>query len=227
MKPYTLNNLRLSEAEGKFLIDNKEHDFLIPILNQWLKVNVEYIAENEGGVTHYWFNERANLSAFAGAIWRSGGLVCEEFVAPKGNNGKLGRIDMQFSYCEKTILVEAKHGWLYLPQKSQKNFKAEIETIMATAEKDIIHTLKADEKKATGLALTFLTPYWDGAKEYPKYIVDELENLLFLKNSLNNLSFVAYLKRPTDKAFILGKNEKEAFNSIIMLGHIISPASSE
>lgn len=217
---YTLNNFKLPKTEGKFLIKDSHYEFFLPILNQWLKVNIEYIEEHKGSLTHYWFNERANLSAFAGAIWRSGGLVCEEFVAPKGNNGKLGRIDMQFSYCKNTILVEAKHGWLYLPQKNQKDFKADIESVMKAAENDITHTLKAQKKGTHGLALTFLTPYWDNSKKHPKHIEEELEDMLFVDDNLDNVSFVAYLKRPAAEAFT-GKNNEEAFNSIIMLGYIL------
>ena len=68
----------------------------------------------------WWYNERADLSVLAGAIWKSGNVAFEEFVDEKRKisrrTGKLsrkytGRVDLHFSVRGKTFIAEAKQCW--------------------------------------------------------------------------------------------------------------------
>ena len=73
----------------------------------------------------WWYNERALLSLFAGAIWQSNGWAFEEFTADKwritrrGNlkAGK-GRGDTTFGIGQATFVAEAKQCWPIIRRKS-------------------------------------------------------------------------------------------------------------
>lgn len=71
----------------------------------------------------WWYNERASLSQFAGALWREGGWVFEEYCVNKSLEQETyrGRVDMMFEYSGYRAVAEAKqiwpsldsrHGWL-------------------------------------------------------------------------------------------------------------------
>jgi hypothetical protein len=82
---------------------------LQPILDKWEKLtNLEsWFLEPDAT---WWNNERATLSIFAGAIWRSGELVIEEFATEKIKRTQLkaGRCDIIFRVGRKVFLGEAK-----------------------------------------------------------------------------------------------------------------------
>ena len=138
--------------------------FLKPIIEQWVKLHRDY-SEVSPGRNRYLFNERANLSAFAGAIWRCGGYVVEEYSARKGDKKSVGRIDLYFLYNGKEVICEAKHGWLLL--SGQKNKGSYIKDILyhhLLASRDLQETLKANTE-SHGLSLTFITSYWNEKNE--------------------------------------------------------------
>jgi hypothetical protein len=68
----------------------------------------------------WWYNERVSVGGFAGAVWRSGGIVLEEYSTHKlGSNGVaiktaktvIGRGDMDFMLGGKQFTMEAKQCW--------------------------------------------------------------------------------------------------------------------
>lgn len=67
----------------------------------------------------WWYNERASVSHFAGAIWKNDGWVTEEFVVPREGRGepddrtrnKYGRCDISFEVGTLKIIAEAKQVW--------------------------------------------------------------------------------------------------------------------
>lgn len=67
----------------------------------------------------WWYNERASVSLFAGAIWKKGGSVMEEFVVPREGRGEpddrtrneYGRCDISFEVGTLKIIAEAKQVW--------------------------------------------------------------------------------------------------------------------
>lgn len=58
----------------------------------------------------WWYNERASVSVFAGAVWRSGEAAFEEYSELKRGKAKLsaGRFDLWFSCGRQEFLGEAK-----------------------------------------------------------------------------------------------------------------------
>jgi hypothetical protein len=68
----------------------------------------------------WWYNERVSIGGFAGAVWKRGGIVLEEYSTEKfGNNGAstktikkaIGRGDMDFLLGNKHFTIEAKQCW--------------------------------------------------------------------------------------------------------------------
>lgn len=67
----------------------------------------------------WWYNERASVSHFAGAIWKNDGWVTEEFVVSRkgrgGPNYRIinihGRCDISFEVESLKIIAEAKQVW--------------------------------------------------------------------------------------------------------------------
>ncbi len=62
----------------------------------------------------WWYNERALVSIFAGAIWQCGGVAFEEFAEEKrGQQSRSqGRIDLWFQLGRREFLAEAKKCWV-------------------------------------------------------------------------------------------------------------------
>ena len=92
-----------------------------PILKEWIKANSEIAAEwLSVRDAPWWYNERASLSVFAGAIWRADGFCFEEYSDRKREikrrNGRLGdlyhgRVDLYFSLARSEFVAEAKYVW--------------------------------------------------------------------------------------------------------------------
>lgn len=85
------------------------------IFTQWIWLNVrmgrEWSLVND---LPWWYNERALVSLFAGAIWKCGGDAFEEFVEEKrgGQTGNKGRIDLWFKLGNVEYNAEAKKCWV-------------------------------------------------------------------------------------------------------------------
>jgi hypothetical protein len=78
----------------------------------------------------WWYNERASLSPFAGAIWRTGGVAFEEFSAKRKTRTpnargdtvrRRGRVDLQFSYRGTDFIAEAKQAWPKIGRRSRSS----------------------------------------------------------------------------------------------------------
>jgi len=91
------------------------------ILMKWLNC-IARVADSwvQFGDLPWWYNERADISILAGAVWKSGELAIEEFVSEKRrisrNTGNLsrrytGRIDFYFSVKGQHFIAEAKDCW--------------------------------------------------------------------------------------------------------------------
>lgn len=73
----------MGSQESEFKINDKKVEWLLPILEQWISINKEYIEQHKSEDCLHWHNERANIGAFAGAVWKSGGYALEEYSAKK------------------------------------------------------------------------------------------------------------------------------------------------
>jgi hypothetical protein len=84
---------------------------LEPVLTTWLGLNRHCVETWEGDVP-WRYNERATLSYFVGAIWRSGGFALEEYSTQKAKSKSagyfFGRGDLWFEIGAKEYDVEAK-----------------------------------------------------------------------------------------------------------------------
>tara|TARA_R110002073_G_scaffold293075_4_gene458588 strand:+ start:4999 stop:5634 length:636 start_codon:yes stop_codon:yes gene_type:complete len=202
--------------EHKSRIYTEQLNFLEPILNEWVRVNRDI--REQTGTNLNWFNERANLSALAGAVWRCGGVAVEEYSSPKGEEGSMGRIDLFFKFNNKAVICESKHRWLFLPSYLDgKDFIGEIERDLelenCNAKDDISHTLQSRKNKCDfGLAITYYVPYWKGS--------ESRHQALGLKKQIEELKcdFYAYLECTGFDPLVNSKGE--GYSSILMVGHV-------
>jgi hypothetical protein len=99
-----------------------------PILKEWIKANSEIATKwLSAEDAPWWYNERASLSVFAGAIWRAGGFCFEEYSDRKreikrqtGRLGDLyhGRVDLYFSMSRSEFVAESKYVWSCFTQNN-------------------------------------------------------------------------------------------------------------
>lgn len=89
------------------------------VFAKWIRINSEIAASWRNDDAPWWHNERASLSVFAGAIWRSGGIAYEEYAEEKRQPMSLtgrrsaysGRCDLYFELGDIGYVAEAKQGW--------------------------------------------------------------------------------------------------------------------
>ena len=69
----------------------------------------------------WWYNERALVSVFAGAVRRCGGDAFEEFASDKRRVKETGsgRIDLWFALGKREFMAEAKQCWVYSDDPSK------------------------------------------------------------------------------------------------------------
>lgn len=84
---------------------------LRPVLRKWIALNRQLGAHwLSVGDAPWWYNERALISVFAGAVWQSGGYAFEEYSEKKKGKKRpySGRIDLEFSAGQQEFLAEVK-----------------------------------------------------------------------------------------------------------------------
>jgi hypothetical protein len=88
---------------------------LKPVLDEWLALMCSDWGKEDAP---WWYNERASVSQFAGAVWRRGGWVFEEYSvnrkspAGKHDGCRRGRCDLMFEFGDMRVVAEAKQLWL-------------------------------------------------------------------------------------------------------------------
>ncbi len=106
------------------------------------------------------YNERALLSVFAGAVWRTGGHAFEEFSETKlkGMTKKesSGRIDLWFETSGGEFRAEVKDAEIPITRKSQQ--LRSLRALMKRAIKDA-RCNPADGGDSRRLAISFAVPY--------------------------------------------------------------------
>ena len=128
------------------------------ILEEWTSL----MKDSEWGKddTPWWYNERALLSLFAGAVWKCGGWAFEEFATSKRtiakrvkHNRSAGRGDLMFQIGKDTFIAEAKQCW---PILGYKNLSATRNLVEALHEARVQSSrLPSDGKK---LGIVFAVP---------------------------------------------------------------------
>lgn len=129
----------------------------------------------------YWYNERATLSTFAGAIWKAGGLALEEYQAKKKHG--LGRVDLWFRWRNKDYIGEVKQHWVRLDKKGiEDTLIDDIDKKVKNAMSDVA----ASTEEAYPLGFVFIVPSISVAN----------------KSSKNNL-LLSFLKRLQELDFCM------------------------
>lgn len=112
---------------------------LQPVLEQWQNLNDDP-SWFEDEDAPWWYNERASLSIFAGAIWKSGGSAFEEFSSTKDNGidqTYSGRCDIEFGVGRSEFMGEAKQCWINLDEDWRENIK-EVHSSIDAARRDVL-----------------------------------------------------------------------------------------
>lgn len=138
---------------------NKNLKLLERPLAEWIRLNrtlgrrwMHYASD-----CPWWYNERALLSVFVGAVWRTGNAALEEYSEYKRSKTKhtAGRIDLWFSTGNHEFWVEAKACEVPITRISKQ--AETIKEVMAQAKEDVCR-LKPDGYTRR-LAMTFVAPY--------------------------------------------------------------------
>lgn len=174
-----------------YRVDNRKKNFK-PILQKWISIIKSY-SDSQIGDHLYWYNERASLSTFAGAVYsdrsdKKPHFALEEYRATKGRRRVEGRIDMWLRLGTVEYVIEAKQKWISItktPSDSQQTIKS-IQRTLDKAKKDA-------EKSAQGtkgyhpepIGLIFIIPYFkknggerlDKPREFLKTLGNELAKI--------------------------------------------------
>ncbi|MDR1612642.1 MAG: hypothetical protein LBT97_07645 [Planctomycetota bacterium] len=151
------------------------------ILESWFAVIRDYNAK-AGEDAIYWYNERANVGAFAAAMARNEIPVIEEYACEKGRGKERGpgRSDISFYYHGTWYIAEAKMHWSNLSFKTRP---LDAKKYMESALADVKKTAQQD-KYSTPFGLAFIIPR---IKTADKEHVDE-----FLRNYISQLENSGY-----------------------------------
>jgi hypothetical protein len=141
-----------------------------PILKRWIGLN-----ERTARDVPWWYNERASLSVFAGAVWRASGYAFEEFVENKAVDDAnessqasryRGRVDIHLTLKNgREFVAEAKMTWSSASFGS--NPEKKIAKRLTSACADVRH---APAPEATRIAILFVAPY---VKTTDRYDIDQ------------------------------------------------------
>ena len=193
-------------------INDTKVEWVSPILKHWISINKEYVKQYDFKDCLHWYNERANISAFAGAVWKSGGFALEEYSTKKGTeeNRANGRVDLYFSNDNDQAIVEAKMEWLYFGKRTRLDFKEKIDRVVEKAKSDIINSLHANPYDL-GLGLSFICTYWK--KGYDASA--DMQALRALMQSYN-CAFYAIFENNHDNEIVSSKGN--ICNAVILVG---------
>lgn len=146
--------------EFGYEISAKNLQPLVPVLKNWGALIEEYSQRFDYTDACWWYNERASISALAGATWRTPNWIAlEEYSTRKRSDDgteKAGRCDLYLDSTEISFAIEAKQAW----QKIGPRVKDKTSTT-----KDVFKLALNDAKKLRvkkeaehRLAMCFIVP---------------------------------------------------------------------
>jgi hypothetical protein len=162
------------------------------VLSSWQRMMLDLTWWDDSKDSPYWYNERASLSLFAGAIWRRKGWAFEEYATEKHNISKtgkrkksIGRGDLMFKIDGHGFVAEAKQCWLNIRSGDA------IETLkdhIQLAQQDSLRTPRYGYQR---LALVFATPriHISGTAEIDTHIKRFVEGINGLSNTASAWAF--------------------------------------
>lgn len=189
-------------------INDESLRWIDSILNIWVDINAEYINQYDDCL--YWYNERADVSTFSGAIWKAGGFAIEEYSSKKGDDESQtnGRVDLYFSIGDKEVVAEVKKQWLYFGQQVRLNLEGKINRVVSAAEQDICRSLHSNHCDV-GLGLSFISTYW--LKGY-----NATQDIESLKKIMKYYDCSFYVIFETEKDFVSAKGN--IHNVAVLIG---------
>lgn len=131
---------------------------LKPVLQQWIKIMNQYQSKTENDAI-WWYNERASLSSFAGAVWKSGGIAIEEASNPKksrrrrSKKRRWGRADLSVEHNDSWYALEAKQVWVSVNSSAAVN---QIKAALSRAKGDVQRVHPYDAQR---VAAVFISPW--------------------------------------------------------------------
>lgn len=193
-------------------INDVKVKWINPILEQWLCIHKEYVTQYKFKDSLYWHNERANVGAFAGAVWKSGGFALEEYSSMKGTeeNRANGRVDLFLSKNDKKAIAEAKMEWLYFGKRTRLNLKERIDRVVFKAQNDIVNSLHANNYEL-GLGLSFISTYW--RSDY-----NAAQNMQTLREFMSSYDCAFYAIFESESDVISSKYN--ACNAVVLVGTV-------
>lgn len=161
-----IKSIHMHGFDAAYKINNESLNWLEPVIIQFLKLHRDYLEGYSFEDSLYWYNERANISALAGAVWRCSGFALEEYSAEKGSGKEIsnGRIDMYFSLADNESVIEAKQHWLNIHSSKNADYNKAIVDTHNDAKKEITRTM-GQKTTEQGLAVTFIIPHWKTDKD--------------------------------------------------------------
>ena len=172
------------------------------ILKEWASLMKD--SEWEINDAPWWYNERALLSLFAGAVWKCGGWAFEEFSTSKRTITKRGkhkrrpgRGDIMFRIGRNTFIAEAKQCWPILGYKN----RSAASNLTETLDKARIQSsrLPSDGQK---MGIVFAVPRLHNSKRKDsEQILYDLESYL---RSLKNTAITWVF--PKEKRMLKGRD---------------------
>ncbi len=202
--------LRLTGFKSEFQFSDKKLKIIRPIIEQWLKLNREFIEDYDYEDCLYGYNERSTISSFAGAVWRCGGYAQEEYIAEKGKDKRNGRIDLYFNFSNTDVIVEAKQKFIKLVSNSKKDLEKHITESFNEAISDIRETKKANDYGDLNLGILFIVPFWEQGSE-------QGENLKEIRKIVKNLDTSMYVLFKSEKDIIYNEDRNTVSNIVIMV----------
>lgn len=209
--------MKLFGVKAEIKVNDQKSKFnkIRPIIEEWLKVNRDFIEQFDGNDNLYWYNERSTISSLAGAVWRCGGFAQEEYSSEKGgeSNKRMGRVDLFFRFNSLDVVCEAKQLWIYLPEKNKKDMGERLTKSLDNAVKDVEDTIASVDYHDFGLAIAFVVPHSNPNNDVQETRKD------FLK-ALQSLDCTFYATLEFSGKPMIGDSEHE-YNSVCLIGKII------
>ena len=78
------------------------------VLKKWQELNEDQ-SWFEVGDAPWWYNERATLSLFVGAVWKCDGWAFEEFSTTKATQTQRGKVDHKSGRCDIQFTIGKSH----------------------------------------------------------------------------------------------------------------------
>lgn len=139
-----------------------------PLLRSWIACTEHYVDVWKGNDLPYWYNERANVSIFAGAAWRAGWTAIEEYQVEKvaDENGlSTGRNDLYIANLEQGYCIEAKVVYLDISDLDKSSA-----WLASKCDDAVFDAKKVKSIEDPKLGAVFAVPYSKGMRASEKEI---------------------------------------------------------